>query len=300
MKEIYLVFLLILLIISNSFSQSNENTAPVKWQKYKISGKQFSLILPKLPVAQISTDRCYETENSEYWAYADDVVYSVKISSKTNEKAPNYCNEKRSYDKSSFKLRINEIKNKFPNTETKEKIVNNYKVVELKNNYAIHWLYDDLKNYRWFELVIFHRENAMINSDNFINSFNFGKEVSGIEIGDGANQTLGDELPVREESSEPLSSDSKAEINFPMIVIGKAKPKYTDEARSKNIQGAVKLRVTFLPNGSVGSVTPVTNLGYGLTEQAIKAARKMTFIPANRNGKNLFVTRVVVYTFIIY
>lgn len=300
MKKLYLIFLLILLITSDSFSQSDENTAPIKWQKYKISEKQLSLLLPKLPVAQISTQRCYETENSEYWAYADDVVYSLKISSKTKEKVPKDCFKKRSYDINSFKLRIEEIKDKFPNTETKEKIVNNYKVVELKNNNAIHWLYDDLKNYRWFELVIFHRENANINSDDFINSFNFGKEVSGIEIGNGANQTLGDELPVREESSEPVSSDSKTEINLPMKVIGKPKPKYTDEARSTNLQGNVRLRVTFLNNGGIGNISPISGLPFGLTEQAIAAARKITFIPANRNGKNLFVTRVVVYTFIIY
>ena len=60
------------------------------------------------------------------------------------------------------------------------------------------------------------------------------------------------------------------------------------------------MRVTFLPNGAIGVVTPVTRLGYGLTEQAIEAARKMAFFPQRQNDKNVTVTKVVVYTFSIY
>ncbi len=80
----------------------------------------------------------------------------------------------------------------------------------------------------------------------------------------------------------------------------KPKPKYTDEARQNNITGNVRVRVTFLPSGQIGSVSPVSNLGYGLTEQAIAAAKQMKFEPQMVNGRPVAVTKVVVFTFTIY
>lgn len=80
----------------------------------------------------------------------------------------------------------------------------------------------------------------------------------------------------------------------------KPKPKYTDEARQNNITGNVRVRVTFLANGSIGSVSPVSNLGYGLTEQAIAAAKQMRFEPQMQNGRPVAVTKVVVFNFTIY
>lgn len=80
----------------------------------------------------------------------------------------------------------------------------------------------------------------------------------------------------------------------------KPKPRYTDEARQNNITGNVRVKVTFLANGSIGSVAPVSNLGYGLTEQAIAAAKQMRFEPKMVNGKATAVTKVVVFNFTIY
>ena len=67
-----------------------------------------------------------------------------------------------------------------------------------------------------------------------------------------------------------------------------------------NIQGSVTLKVTFLANGGIGSVTPVSGLPYGLTEQAIMAARRMVFLPFKRNNTTVSVTKTVVYSFSIY
>lgn len=95
---------------------------------------------------------------------------------------------------------------------------------------------------------------------------------------------------------EPASAGPSKGLNITF----KPKPKYTDEARQNNITGNVRVRVTFLANGSIGSVSPVSNLGYGLTEQAIAAAKQMRFEPQLQNGRPVAVTKVVVFNFTIY
>lgn len=85
-----------------------------------------------------------------------------------------------------------------------------------------------------------------------------------------------------------------------MKIISKPKPSYTDAARQNQVQGTVILRVTFLANGSIGSISPVKGLPNGLTEQAIAAARSIRFEPAKNNGVAQTLTKQVEYTFSIY
>jgi TonB family protein len=79
----------------------------------------------------------------------------------------------------------------------------------------------------------------------------------------------------------------------------KAKPdaKYTDEGRKNRVEGKVVLRVVFGADGSIGDITPVKELPYGLTDEAVKAARLMSFEPEEVNGRPVPKTLNVVYIF---
>lgn len=83
-------------------------------------------------------------------------------------------------------------------------------------------------------------------------------------------------------------------------IIAKPKATYTDAARTNNVQGSVRLKVTLLASGSVGSITPVTRLPHGLTEQAIAAARNIRFQPKKVNGVAQSVIVTLEYGFNIY
>ena len=83
-------------------------------------------------------------------------------------------------------------------------------------------------------------------------------------------------------------------------ILSKPRAGYTDEARQHNTQGNVVLRVTFLASGQIGSISPVSGLPYGLTEQAIAAAREIRFTPATRNGMPYTKQMTVQYGFTIY
>ena len=89
-------------------------------------------------------------------------------------------------------------------------------------------------------------------------------------------------------------------MTTPLKIINKPRAQYTDEARQQQIQGTVVLKVTLLANGSIGSITPVSRLGYGLTEKAIAAARQITFEPKKVNGIPQSVTKTIEYNFNIY
>jgi TonB family protein len=62
-------------------------------------------------------------------------------------------------------------------------------------------------------------------------------------------------------------------------------------------EGAVRLRVTFQADGTVGEVVLVHGLTEAFNQQAIDAARKMKFTPAVKNGVPVSVTKTVEYTF---
>ena len=83
-------------------------------------------------------------------------------------------------------------------------------------------------------------------------------------------------------------------------IYSKPLPVYTEAARNNQVQGIVTLRVTFLANGSIGSVSPVNSLPDGLTEQAIAVARKIKFEPARKNGVPYEVTKHIQYNFTLW
>jgi protein TonB len=63
------------------------------------------------------------------------------------------------------------------------------------------------------------------------------------------------------------------------------KPTYTEEARTAQIEGIVRVEITVDEQGNVILVKVLRGLGYGLDDAAIAAAKKMGFEPGTRCGK---------------
>ncbi|GIU82705.1 MAG: energy transducer TonB [Acidobacteria bacterium] len=116
----------------------------------------------------------------------------------------------------------------------------------------------------------------------------------GSGIGTGIGSGIGDGGDSEEAPTVKKGPSKRLNILY------KPRPNYTDEARKAGVQGVVRLKVTFLANGTIGSITPLNNLGYGLTEQAIIAARQIRFEPELKDGVPVTVVRTVEYTFTIY
>jgi TonB family protein len=92
-------------------------------------------------------------------------------------------------------------------------------------------------------------------------------------------------------------SVSLPEVDTKARLISKPEPPYTTDARKNNISGTVILKVVFSKTGEVNNIRVVSGLPYGLTKQAIEAARKIKFTPAMKDGKPVSMWMQLEYNF---
>lgn len=84
--------------------------------------------------------------------------------------------------------------------------------------------------------------------------------------------------PLRVKAPDPAAKTIPAEITF------KPRPVYTEEGRRLKVEGEVLLKVVFMANGEIKIMRVVQGLGHGLDESAIRAAEKIQFRPALKDG----------------
>lgn len=71
----------------------------------------------------------------------------------------------------------------------------------------------------------------------------------------------------------------------PSTIAYAPRPQYTETAREAGIDGIVRLRVTVGEDGKVSNVETLSELPYGLTGEALRAAEETRFVPARLNGR---------------
>ncbi|MCY7346547.1 MAG: hypothetical protein LH614_10055, partial [Pyrinomonadaceae bacterium] len=207
LKQIYILILICLSGICVT-AQTEKSSAPINWERYKVSGRDVSVLLPKLPVLIQSSNICIEQETSIYAAYAEGVVYGLNITYKSKQDVPSYCRDKKKFDKSSFAGGIKEIKS-FLKTEQETKVnLNNREIVIVKGNKFRYWMIDDFKNNRWFEFWVTTEDEENQIVKNFIESFKIERNSVGIEIGNGSSRTLGDAPPSDKKSANETTTES--------------------------------------------------------------------------------------------
>ncbi|MEP6901236.1 MAG: TonB family protein [Actinomycetota bacterium] len=274
--------------------------------------------MPRLPVLIEQSNQCQGEETQEYAAYTDGVGYVFRITSKIDP--PNYCSQKRNFDEKNFANRVQVLKNDLIEVSKSEDNNSKNEVIKLTANDRIIKLINDFENKRWFELKIIGDDEKKIEVKNFLSSLKTKKTATGIEIGQGAEQTYGDDasasiVEVKTTTNSGIGNGANSEkidtvkqilvkindlTNKVLTIVSKPRANYTDSARQSTIQGKVVLRVTFLANGAIGNISPVSGLGNGLTEEAIKAARKIVFVPAQGKGFRVSVAKIIEYSFTIY
>jgi TonB family protein len=81
------------------------------------------------------------------------------------------------------------------------------------------------------------------------------------------------------------------------VLVKEVKPKYTEGAMRRRVQGAVEVEAVILPDGTVGSVRVTKSLDAELDQQAVAAARQWEFKPGTREGKPVAVQVNIELTF---
>jgi TonB family protein len=108
-----------------------------------------------------------------------------------------------------------------------------------------------------------------------------GSVVASSGFGNGAIDTL-NSASIRPKTESHQSSNG---ANTPVEITFEPKPDYTDEGRKQKINGEVRLEVLFRSDGRVHVIRVLQGLGYGLDEQAVKAAEQIKFKPALHEGQ---------------
>ena len=88
-------------------------------------------------------------------------------------------------------------------------------------------------------------------------------------------------LTAQDNSVYPAGKD----VTMP-VLIKETKPKYTEGAMRRRVEGTVELKVVILKDGTVrDDVTVTRSLDSELDEEAIKAARQWEFKPGTKDGE---------------
>lgn len=102
---------------------------------------------------------------------------------------------------------------------------------------------------------------------------------------------------ILENETEPGEIFSAKVVDTRPVITAKPKPSYTKDARRNGVQGYVILKVVLSANGKIGRIRVVRGLPAGLTENAIKAACKIEFKPAMKQGQPVAQWLTVEYAF---
>ena len=79
--------------------------------------------------------------------------------------------------------------------------------------------------------------------------------------------------------------------------LGFAQPQYTDDARSAEVEGRVKLKLSVDAQGNVTDVQVLAGLGHGLDESSIATAKRIKFTPGSACSKSVGSSFVITFRF---
>ena len=103
-------------------------------------------------------------------------------------------------------------------------------------------------------------------------------------------------------NSDPALRDvfKSRDVTTKVRVLAKPEPRYTSDGRRHQITGTVVLRCIFAADGRVRGIFPIKSLPRGLTLEAMRAAQRLKFIPATKDGHPVSVFMQLEYSFNLY
>lgn len=303
MSRFCFVLAVLIFVLNSVFAQNT-----VEWKLYEPSNEAFSVELPA--TVSVSRDTSGGKDSSILYSAATNKMFIYITSGKENKIS--VLGDIRNLIKSE--------KAAEENIPLDEFTVNKYSFTDSEDFFQTIVLAKGKKHFYIFHAVSAEKDSSDI--ERFFSSIKLNNQIiempktqapaqkpeetvrygmstgkdsgQGIGIGSGSVSGTGseDSTTIR----KPNPDNQISQLKFLYL----PKPSYTDLARYYWMQGKVALRVTFLANGTIGNITSVTKLPFGLTNSAINAARQIRFEPATRNGVPVTMLRPVEFRFTIY
>jgi len=255
------------------------------WKRYTVVGGEMSVMLPTVPSMTTSESRWHEKKQ---WSvtlgvYAEGLIYQVNV-----------------YENVEGLSLADFIGRQTANSETdgptERKLVVNG--VSGKEYSFPHSLVPATTQFFATESRLYRFGVGGATADDprvgrFLSSIVLGAKQDGIVVGDGPG------VPFHPDYPDDVAYVGK-EIDRKVRVVIKPEPAYTEQAKQAAITGTVVLKVVFTSGGNVSNIRIVSGLPYGLTDNAIAAAKKIKFYPALKNGKYVSMWMQLEYNFNLF
>lgn len=101
-------------------------------------------------------------------------------------------------------------------------------------------------------------------------------------------------------SNSDSPSTATDDNSIPFKIKTKPRAEYTDSARRSGVSGTVRLLIGFAADGKIKHLLVIKSLESSLDKQALKAAQRISFEPAVKNGQPVSVVKYIEYSFSIY
>ena len=276
MKRILLLLCLLLLVVSGVVAQSESK--PLSWKRYTVKQEEFSVMLPVHPamstrkplVMRLGKERQLRTLG----AYKDGLAFTVISveNASPRESLDEFIEQEifthSGWDRSSEKeITLNRFKGRqylSPN-----KVPGTMQVFATRNH-----------------IYRFNAFGATLEDERvkrFFSSIVLGGPAQGIAVIDGYGAPY--EPDAATVSDAPEKALTVREVDTRPFIAMRPEPAYTPDARSNQVEGVVLLKAVFAADGRVTNVQPIAGLPHGLQEKAIEAAKKIKFIPAQKDGR---------------
>src|SRR5690349_7777429 len=273
MKRIFLLLSITVLLVSGAVGQEPEarigpSRFPTFARRYTIKGDGFSVLLPSRPA--ITTSKVSQRNGKErtkrfLTITVDSVVYSIEIfeNLKHKQTLEEFIAESNGSIQSAPATERKLIVDGFPGKEYSSQTKTTTAVMQFLAT-------ED----RLFRFAAIGPAAAAPVINDFLSSIKLGEKTDGIDLSEPS-------LEIDKSGIIYIGKD----VDVKARLQRKPEPAYTEKARHNKVEGTVIIKAVLSKTGRVENIEVVASLPYGLTEQAIKAARQIRFIPAVKDGK---------------
>jgi len=269
--------LFVCFIIAFSFVPAQAQSGPESWQLYNVPRQDFSVALPTLPAMTFYPPTDTSRGHIMLGAYADRVIYAIEL----------FENERQHQSLADF---IAEQTAQTDAATQKQISVNGVAGREYSSESSkVQFFGTRLRLYS-FKVLGAGADDPR--AQRFFSSITFGEKQQGIAVSEGPGTPYHADI-----ADTPLTGK---EVEKRVRLGMKPEPMYTEEARRNQVTGTVILKVVFSSGGNVTNIRTVAGLPFGLTENAIAAAKKIKFFPAMKDGHNVSMWMQLEYNFNLY
>jgi TonB family protein len=118
------------------------------------------------------------------------------------------------------------------------------------------------------------------------------------QVGPARNENRGESRTAAAQDCGPVYR--MGEVDVKPRIRSKPDPGYTEAARRAGVSGRVVVAAVLCGTGEVGDVEVIQGLPHGLSEEAVKAARRIKFEPARKEDERVSVRVRVLYDFQVF